>query len=65
MKTKIKYILLRIGVVVRSFFKHDCLDHKEVEQKSSFKDRYAQISQSDWFVKRYKDMSIGELINLD
>jgi len=37
-KTKIKYRLLQIGVVVRSFFKHDCLDHKEVTSKGFFID---------------------------
>mgnify|MGYP003150368896 FL=1 len=38
MKTKIKYRLLRIGVVVRSFFKHDCLDYKEVTSRGYFID---------------------------
>lgn len=38
MKTTLKYRLLRIGVVVRNFFKHDCLDYKNVTSRGFFRD---------------------------
>jgi len=39
--------------------------NKHAVQKLSFRERYKQISKSDWFINSYKDMSIGEIINVD
>ena len=41
------------------------IGNQEMEQKKSYEDRYSEISQADWYIKSYQDMSIGELINLD